>query len=71
MKFEINDTVKAEISAQGMIAGNLYTVVKAVADYTPFGTFTTYVITDGVKVLNIGNGHLLLKKVFILKKRGA
>ena len=71
MKFEINDTVKAEITVHGIVAGNLYTVVKTVADYTPFGTFTTYVITDGVKVLTVHNGHLLLTKVFIAKKRGA
>jgi hypothetical protein len=63
MKFEINDTVKAEITAQGMIAGNLYTVTKQISDHTPFGTFVNYQITDGVKVLNIGNGHLLLSKV--------
>jgi hypothetical protein len=71
MKFQINDTVKAELSAQGMTAGNLYTVTNVVSDYTPFGTFVNYKITDGVKVLNIGNGHLLLTKVFIAKKRGA
>jgi hypothetical protein len=69
MKFKINDTVKAEISAQGMIKGNIYTITNVVSDYTPFGTFVTYSVTSkerfhsGQKDLVIGNGHLLLSKV--------
>ena len=70
-KFEINDTVKAELSVQGMIAGNLYTISNVITYHLPFGTFVSYKISDGVNELGIANGHFLLTKVFIAKKRGA
>jgi hypothetical protein len=69
--FQIGNTVKANLDAQGMIKDHFYTVANVRIEYTPFGAFTTYTITDGVKNLTIGNGHLLLTKVFIAKKRGA
>jgi hypothetical protein len=61
--FQIGNTVKANLDAQGMIKDRFYTVANVRVEYTPFGSFATYVITDGVKNLTIGNGHLLLTKV--------
>lgn len=60
---QIGNTVKANVTAQGMTAGNTYTVTKLHSEFLPFGNFVTYVITDGTKELTIGNGHLLLTKV--------
>jgi hypothetical protein len=62
-KFQIGDIVKANVKAQGMIEGRIYTVVDVKSEYINFGTFVTYFIQDGAKVLSIGNGHFLLSKV--------
>ena len=61
--FETGNVVRANVTAQGMTAGNTYTVTKLHSEFLPFGNFVTYVITDGTKKLTIGNGHLLLTKV--------
>jgi len=61
--FQIGDTVIAHTTAQGMTAGNTYTVSNVRSEYLSFGTFVTYVLTDGAKNLMIGNAHFLLNKV--------
>ena len=60
--FEIGNKVTANVTAQGMTAGNTYKVVTVDSEYLPFGTFVTYGITDGTQKLTIGNGHMLLTK---------
>jgi hypothetical protein len=61
-KFQIGDKVVAETTAQGMTVGSTYKVINMKFEYTAFGTFVVYMITDGVKDLTIGNGHMLLSK---------
>jgi hypothetical protein len=61
--FEIGNTVKANITAQGLTAGNTYKVTNVRSEYLPFGNFVTYIVSDGTKPLTIGNGHMLLTKV--------
>lgn len=58
--FEKGNLVRANVTAQGMTAGNLYVVDAAIRQETPFGTFVTYIIENGTDTLRIGNGHMLL-----------
>jgi hypothetical protein len=61
--FKIGDKVIAHTAAQGLQAGDTYTVTNVRSEYLPFGNFVTYVVTDGLKQLSIGNAQFLLIKV--------
>lgn len=58
--FETGDVVRANVTEQGMTAGETYIVLDAFIRDTPFGGFVTYIIGKGSEELRIGNGHMLL-----------
>lgn len=62
-KFNVGDILKADVKAQGMIVGRLYTVDSINTEFLPWGNFVRYVLRDGSKLLSIGNAHFLLSKV--------
>ena len=61
--FETGNVVRANISAQGMTAGETYIVLDVLTQETPFGGFATYILADRNKELRVGNGHMLLTLV--------
>jgi len=61
--FEEGNTVRANVTEQGMTAGNLYKVMNIRSKETPWGTLVVYIIADEKETLSIGNGHMLLTKV--------
>jgi hypothetical protein len=61
--FNIGDILKANVKAQGMVEGRLYTVDSITSEVLPFGTFVRYVLRDGSKLITVGNAHFLLSKV--------
>jgi hypothetical protein len=64
--FKVGQTVKATVTAQGMIANTAYLVTAKHEEQYPWGNFVTYTL-DGPAVsgdsLQIGNGHLVLQPV--------
>ena len=65
--FKTGQTVRATITAQGMIKGAAYLVTLVHKEQSPWGTFVTYTL-DGPACppeasLSISNGHLLLEAV--------
>jgi hypothetical protein len=61
--FQEGNTVRANVTEQGMTTGNLYTVMNIRSKETPWGTLVLYIIADENETLSIGNGHMLLTKV--------
>ena len=63
--FLVGDMVRADLTAQGLDRGWLYTVTEVHEDLTPFGNFVTYVVRHvGLgHVCAVSNGHMLLTKV--------
>ena len=60
-KYEVGETVTANITAQGMTEGQSYTVVKTIEDLTGWGTYRTYILADeNGTTLQIQNGHIIL-----------
>lgn len=60
-RFKAGDRVKSNINAQGLRKDDEYTVVEVLTQHTPFGGFTTYVVTNQPDVyISVGNGHLVL-----------
>lgn len=61
--FQKGDTVRAQVTAQGMTEGVVYIVTDVLRG--PFGLVTYEICgrTEESKPFQIGNGHLLLKRV--------
>jgi hypothetical protein len=64
-RFQIGQRVKATASVQGMQAGLIYEVVDLTSsrDAGVFGTFVTYALRRGDKLLRVQNLHLLAEAV--------
>lgn len=59
--FAVGDVLQSNVSAQGMLKGQQYTVIDVFKG--PFGT-VQYEVSDTMgKTLTIGNAHILMKKV--------
>lgn len=64
--FQIGQTIKARITAQGLHAGECYRVASVHQRPTPFGTFVAYVVASlradqpGFE-WEIVNGHMILE----------
>lgn len=60
-KYEIGETVTANVTAQGMTLGESYTVANVIEDLTGWGTYRTYILETATgSKLTIQNGHIIL-----------
>lgn len=60
--FNIGDKVVSNITAQGLVKGNKYSIVDIDQNFTPFGNFVSYKVKGDGKEFWVNNGHLLLSK---------
>jgi hypothetical protein len=59
--FALSETVVANMTAQGIVEGTSYTVIKVVALELTAGTYFDYVLEDANGVaLPVRNGHIIL-----------
>ena len=61
--FTVGEQVRSLTDAQGLIAGEVYTVHSVDEQPTVFGIFTTYHLRTGGVVFPVRNAHLLLERV--------
>jgi hypothetical protein len=69
-RFSVGQKVVSLVNAQGLVKGTAYLVRGASVRHTFAGGFTTYQLeslvemVDGeTRILNVGNGHLVLTEV--------
>jgi hypothetical protein len=62
--FSVDDKVQAAVNAQGLIKGNVYTIIKVTRhDYGIFGVAFVYtVVSENGIEREVVNGHLMLSK---------